>query len=124
MLSTNSASTELPETQILTNLVQRVLQIQDITTGDAERGYLVRYRGLLTRDSVEAYDELEAQLRPLGFTPLFRKENDQHVILLVSGVLAAKASNPRINLILFILTFFLCSLPARSMYMMAPSRVV
>jgi hypothetical protein len=90
----------------LTPVVARVLKIEDITTGDPLKNYLVRYRGQLYRDSTEAYDQLADLLRPLDITPLFRKEGEQHVVLLVPGTIRPKPSNPWVNLILFALTVF------------------
>src|SRR5690606_15507150 len=71
------------------------------------------------------YDQLAAALRPFDITPMFRNtsdeksgrdkakqtvasetnpSNDPHTILLMRGVIRPKASNPWINLILFVLT--------------------
>ena len=94
------------ETETYTPLVARVLKIEDITTGDPERSYLARYRGRLYGDSSQAYDSLAESLRPFKITPLFREENDQHVVLLMPGVVQPKPSNPLINAILFLLTLF------------------
>lgn len=88
----------------LNALVARVLKIDDITTGDARRGFLARYRGRLYSDSVEAYDRLAESLRPLEITPLFRTEMDKHVVFLMPGVIRPKASNPWVNLVMFLLT--------------------
>jgi membrane-associated protease RseP (regulator of RpoE activity) len=89
---------------LLTPLVARVLKIEDITTGDAKRGYLARYRGQLYGDSAEAYDQLAESLRPRDITPLFRKEKDSHVVFLLSGIIHPKPSNPWVNLLMFALT--------------------
>ena len=97
-------SDELPDPTPFTHIVERVLKIDDITTGDAKRGYLVRYRGRLYGDSAEAYDQLAEGLRPFEITPLFRKEGDLHVVLLVRGVLRPQPSNPMVNLVMFLLT--------------------
>jgi membrane-associated protease RseP (regulator of RpoE activity) len=87
------------------NIVERIFKIDDITTGDQKDGFLVRYRGMLRADNSEqAYDQLAGLMRPYNITPLFRKENGRHVILLVDGVITPKASNPWVNLILFLLT--------------------
>jgi len=93
------------ETENLTAIVDRFLSIQDITYGDARQGYLVRYRGKLRMDSAQAYDQMAGLLRPLGITPLFRKEQDQHSILLVSGVVSPKPSKAWVSLLLMALTF-------------------
>ena len=86
-------------------LVGRIFQIDDITIGDPKKDFILRYRGkLLLEDSEKAYDELAAQLKPLGITPLFRWEGERHVIILVPGMPQPKPSNPWVNLVLFIVT--------------------
>jgi membrane-associated protease RseP (regulator of RpoE activity) len=92
------------EIDLLTSLVGRVLKIEDITTGNAQKDYLVRYRGTLLGDSSEAYDRLAQLLSPHEITPLFRMAGSQHAILLVPGVIRPKPSKKRINVILFALT--------------------
>ena len=94
------------ETYTFTPIVNRILEIEDVTTGNAKQNYLVRYRGRLRGDSATAYDQLAESLRPLNITPLFRKEEGQHVVLLLPGTLNPSASNPWINLGLFVLTLF------------------
>lgn len=97
--------TQTIDTEILTNIVGRFLQISDITTGTEKQIYLVRYRGQLYGDSESAYDQLSDQLKSFGLLPLFRKEDSQHVILLAPDNFQTRPSNPWTNLILFILTF-------------------
>ncbi len=88
----------------LTPLVARVLRIDDVTTGDPKKNYLVRYRGQLYGDSAEAYEQLAASLRPFEVTPLFRNEGDKHAVLIMPGTFQAKPSNPMVNLVMFLLT--------------------
>ena len=86
-------------------IVRRIFVIEDTTLGDSRTGYFVRYHGrLIAPDSAEAYDRLAEQVKPLGLTPVFRIEDGRHTILLVSGVQNPKPSNPRVNLLFFILT--------------------
>jgi Zn-dependent protease len=92
------------ETQELTPYVNEVMAIDDITMGNAKDPYLVRYRGRIRGDSADAYDRLAASLHPQGVTPLFRKDHDTQVVLLIDGVLESKPSNPVVNLVLFALT--------------------
>lgn len=92
------------EIETLTPLVSEVLQIEDITTGGEKQAYQARYRGRLRCESIEAYDRLSARLRPLELIPLFRLEEEKHVILLVPGKIDPKPSNPWINLLFFIVT--------------------
>jgi membrane-associated protease RseP (regulator of RpoE activity) len=88
------------------SLVSRVMRIESITIGGNEPRLLARYHGQLTRDSIEAYDLLTETLRPRQITPLFREENDEHIILLMDGVFETRPSNPWTNLVLFVLTLF------------------
>lgn len=89
----------------LTAIVSRVMKVDDVTRGDPKNKYLVRYRGqLIGDDTAAAYDQLAAALRSLEITPLFRQEKDQHVILLLSGVVQPNPSKVWVNIVLFILT--------------------
>lgn len=93
-----------PETQVINSLVERVLEIEDITRGGANLPYAMRYRGKLRLDSVEAYDQLAAAVKPYDLTPMFRVEGGRHTVLLIAGVVEPEPSNPWINLLLFLLT--------------------
>lgn len=88
----------------ITSIVAEVLDIADITSGSEKMNYLVRYRGRLRCESTLAYDRLAERLRPLGVTPLFRLEDDQHVVLITNGTINPRPSNPWINLLVFGLT--------------------
>jgi len=95
----------LPEVETLTNLVARVFEIQDITSGDSQRGYLARYRGCLrSDDSARLYDELADALAPHSITPLFRVEDGGQIIYLTQKLPDLPPANPAVNLILFALT--------------------
>jgi membrane-associated protease RseP (regulator of RpoE activity) len=94
----------LPETEILNSIVARVFRYADVTLGDAQKGFIVRYRGELLLDSREAYDQLAEALRPYEITPLFRTENDRQAVVLIDGVVHPKPGRTRINIILFLLT--------------------
>ncbi len=95
---------ETSDTDTLTQIVRRVLNISDITTGAAKQTYQVRYRGQLYRDSEQAYADLSEWLQPFGLLPLFRNENKQHVIYLTQDTFKTRPANPWVNLVLFILT--------------------
>jgi Zn-dependent protease len=87
-------------------LIGRVFRIEDITAGNPQKDFIVRYRGrLLTEDSEATYDQLSEQLVPYGITPLFRCEDERQVIILMPKRPQPKPSNPWVNLIMFILTF-------------------
>ncbi len=86
-------------------LVGRFMAVQDITVGNPEKDYIVRYRGRLRSEDTEAaYDQLADQLRPLNVTPLFRWDNGQHAVILVPSRTKPKASNSTVNVIMFLLT--------------------
>ena len=80
------------------------MRIDDITTGGIKQNYLVRYRGLLITDSAQAYDQLADWLRPLEITPVFRKDEDRHAVILLDGLAQPKSGNPLWNLVMFVLT--------------------
>jgi membrane-associated protease RseP (regulator of RpoE activity) len=93
------------EQMTLDALVGRVMSIEDITTGNPERDYIVRYRGWLRmEDTEEAYDLLTRYLKPYSITPLFRWEDDRHAVILVNGRPRTRAGNPVVNLVMFVLT--------------------
>jgi membrane-associated protease RseP (regulator of RpoE activity) len=94
----------LPDSEILNNIVSRVFRYDDVTLGDPNKGYFLRYRGTLLRNSVEAYDSLAEALRPYDITPLFRLEEDRQVVLLVRGTIHPKPSKVWVNILLFVLT--------------------
>ena len=96
----------LPDSEIFNNIVSRVFRYDDVTLGDPNKGFFLRYRGTLLRDSVEAYDSLAEALRPYDVTPLFRLEDGQQTVLLVRGTIHPKPSNVSVNILLFALTVF------------------
>ncbi len=97
----------IPETEVLTSLVARIFRIEDITSGDLQRGFFARYRGqLLDEDSAALYDQLVDSLSPHSVTPLFRVEDERQVIYLAEKMPEPKKDNINTNIILFILTVF------------------
>jgi hypothetical protein len=95
----------LPDLDVLNSFVTGVFHIEDITLGDTGGEFMVRYRGQLSMDSIEAYDQLAALLRPQHLMPLFRKmEDGRHVILITSSMPDPKPSRIWINIVLFLLT--------------------
>lgn len=94
-----------PEPEILNSIVSHIFRIEDITTGDSQKGWLLRYRGrLLGEDSASAYDQLADSVRGYGLTPLFRREGEQHVIFLARSLPEVKKRAPVANIIMFLLT--------------------
>ena len=104
-----------PENDIFTALVARVFHVDEVTMGDPKKGYFLRYRGELTRDSIEAYDQLAQSLQPYDITPLFRMEDDRQTVLLMRGTIHPKPGRVWINILLLALTF-LSVLFAGAMY--------
>ncbi|MBM3123931.1 MAG: site-2 protease family protein [Chloroflexi bacterium] len=94
-----------PETEIITNLVARVFRIEDVTSGDPQKGFVARFRGhLLDSDSTSAYDKLAGWLQTYNLTPLFRMENGNQVIYLTPARTEPKKDRVSTNVILFVLT--------------------
>ncbi|HVP21106.1 MAG TPA: site-2 protease family protein [Anaerolineaceae bacterium] len=92
--------------ELVESIVGRVMSVEDTTLGSDKQGYVVRYRGRIRmEDTAAAYDYLSEQLKSQNLTPLFRWDAGRHSVLLVQGLPKIKQSNPRINLLLGILTF-------------------
>ena len=66
--------------QRLVDLAADVLDIQDVTRGYA-RGQGVRLRGRLRMASEDAYEIIAPRFESQGYTAIFRREGDLHVIL-------------------------------------------
>ncbi len=97
----------IPEIEVLTNLVSRVFRIEDVTSGDPQRGFFARYRGQLVEgDSTELYDRLADSLAPHNLVPLFRAEDGRHVIYIEAKPAELKNAKVSINFVLFVLTVF------------------
>ena len=102
-------------------LVRQVMSITDITEGDQKQPFAIRFRGTLISDSQLAFEKLDPAFKQAGTTLLFREENDGHEILGMPGVIQPQASNPLVNVILFLLTL-VSMLMAGAMYgMEAPA---
>jgi membrane-associated protease RseP (regulator of RpoE activity) len=90
---------------LYTPIVSRILRIDDTTWGDEKKGFLVRFRGqLYNQDTAQAYDQLAQALRELNVTPLFRLEENRHVVVLMNGVIQLKPTKVWGNILFFILT--------------------
>jgi Zn-dependent protease len=94
----------LPDSEIMNSIVSRIFRYEDVTMGDPNKGFFLRYRGALLGDSVQAYDQLAEALRPYDITPLFRLEDGHQTVLLVPGTIHPKPSKVWVNLLLFGLT--------------------
>lgn len=96
-----------PEIDLLTSYVSRIFRVEDVTAGNGKE-WIARYRGqLVNEDTIAAYDQLADLLHPYNITPLFRKDGDRQLIMLVPSLVLPKRS-PRVwvNILLFIITVF------------------
>ncbi|MEI6290902.1 MAG: site-2 protease family protein, partial [Chloroflexota bacterium] len=95
----------IPEQEILNAIIGRVFRTDDFTYGETGSQFLVRFRGTLVIDSIEAYDQLTEALKPYQLMPVFRKDEDgRHTIYLNARFPDPKPSNYLINIGLFLLT--------------------
>lgn len=93
------------ENDLYTPLVRQVFRVDSIEWADSKQPFVVRYTGsLLNDDSEAAYSRLSASLRPLDVTPLFRKDDEQQVVVLMRGVVKPGPTRWRTPIILFLLT--------------------
>jgi membrane-associated protease RseP (regulator of RpoE activity) len=98
---------QIPEIEILNNLVARVFRVEDVTSEDPRKGFFLRYRGqLVDGDSASLYDVLADSLIPYGIIPLFKIEEGRQVIYLAPKPPEPKKDNISTNIILFVLTVF------------------
>jgi hypothetical protein len=90
----------------LTQLVRQVINLQGYTLGNNTREYLARYSGRLTLPSEKAYEKLSLLLDPLQLVPIFRSEDDEHVIYIKDALPKYEEPSRRTNYLLFLITFF------------------
>jgi membrane-associated protease RseP (regulator of RpoE activity) len=93
----------LADAAALRPIVAQVMNVEDTLYGGPD-GSTVRFRGRLHRDSVEAFNFVFEQFKPLGYTPLFRKDGANHLVLAMPGVIERTRSNPWVNAVMFALT--------------------
>jgi len=89
----------------LDELIRQFFKIEDITYGSPTQPFVVRYRGtLITKDSLSSFDRIAEALQPQKLVPLLRNEEDNQVLFLMPEPEAKGKLNPRLNLVLFLLT--------------------
>ena len=105
-----------PESNVavpLSEAVQDVFVVRDVTTGTTQPGVLVgrrdvkpavRLRGDLLVPADEAYETVSARFHRFGYTALFRREGDFDVILAIPGELPTSEARPLLAGALFIAT--------------------
>ncbi len=84
--------------------VEQVLSIESVTIGTKKENFQLRYRGRLRLPSEEAYDQLEKDLREFGQIPIFRKEGEEVLIMIVDQLPAPGPSRPVVHAVLFLFT--------------------
>jgi hypothetical protein len=88
----------------LTRIVGRVMAVEETMLGGPKQNFIFRARGRLLLESEQAYAQLADAVKPLGLTALLRGESGREEILLVKELSRPGSGNPRLNLLLFILT--------------------
>jgi membrane-associated protease RseP (regulator of RpoE activity) len=99
-----SVGPDIHQNERLLSAVRRVMEVRDLTAGKGQQGFAFRYRGRLIVDSEEAYDELQPIFQNEGMTLVFRRENSEHIVLAVPGLIEPTPSNSFVNALLFGLT--------------------
>ncbi len=97
----NTHAAPVPELDALRRAVADLFNTYDVVIVDHTT---VRFRGRLMVDSEWAYDELSRRVRPLHYVPFFRREGEDHIILLAQGDLPQARQR-----IWLALTFFLAT---------------
>lgn len=89
-------------TETLVGLVSGVMDISSTVVGKDNE--LLRMRGRLFVESENAYERLSMEMGQMGFTPLFRIDNDEHLVIVSRSLPTPKTGNPWINVLLFFVT--------------------
>ncbi len=84
--------------------IRQVMAVEEFTVGDQRHGYMLRVRGRLVVESMEAFDRLDPIFLQEGVTLNLREEEGKETILALPGVVQPQPSNPWINALLFFLT--------------------
>ena len=103
-------------TESIVGMVSDVMDVSNIVVGKGKE--LLRIRGKLFVESEEAYKRLLVTLGRAGFTPLFRYDKEDHLVIVVRSLPVQKTGNPWLNILLFVITL-VTVLYAGSRYSMA-----
>jgi len=104
--STEEKNTRNDAQEELVEIVREIMDIDHLTWGRSQDEVLVRFQGTLAGPSRESYDQISSLLREYQITPLFRKSEGKHLILLKKGVIQPKKRKSWVNIALFVITFF------------------
>ncbi|MBN1440607.1 MAG: site-2 protease family protein [Anaerolineales bacterium] len=88
----------------LSQIVGRVMAVEETMLGGAKQNFVFRARGRLTLQSEAAFQQLARSVQPLGLTPLLREENGRQEILLIRLPARRGGGGLRTNLVLGLLT--------------------
>ena len=94
--------------QPLHDFLKSFMNIESITTGKKEDRWKIRYIGFLKKpeQSELVYDQFEKKAKSFKLSPLMTEENNRHIVYLIDEFPATKKSNPKMNIILFVITLF------------------
>ncbi|HAF61663.1 MAG TPA: hypothetical protein DCK95_04995 [Anaerolineaceae bacterium] len=93
----------------LYEIVEEQFNILDATYGEGtdKTPYIAKFTGQLkNQDSEKAFAAIEERIKPMNLIPLFRAEEEQQIVFLITDPQKHKETKTSTNLILFILTVF------------------
>ncbi len=95
-----------PVEKITLALRRELIGLFQVTKVDAQsQGKVISFSGRLTVNADISYDEIRQRFQAHKYTPLFRKEKGEDVILAMEGLVdQAKTGNPLINILLLAAT--------------------
>ncbi len=89
-------------TESIVGMVSDVMDVNNIVMGKDKE--LLRIRGKLFVESEEAYKRLSVTLGRAGFTPLFRHDKEDHLVIVVRKLPVQKTGNTWLNISMFVVT--------------------
>lgn len=88
-------------------LLRHVLDVLDVHSYTLkERGQTIVFTGRLREDSAQAFERLQARLRPVGYHALLRQERGQDIVVTTPAPNADARSRAWLNVLLFVATAF------------------
>ncbi len=90
----------------LHDFIRSYMNVESITTGRKEDRWQVKYVGILKNpeNSETSFDQIENRVKTFKFSAILTEEKEKHVLYLIDEIPEGKKSNPRTNLLLFIIT--------------------
>ncbi len=95
-----------PAEKIILALRRDLVGLFQVAKVDAEsQGKMISFSGRLTVNADNSYDEIRQRFQVHGYTPLFRQEKGEDVILAMEGLVdQAKTGSPLVNILLLAAT--------------------